>query len=114
MIPFQGWAKFRSALILFYSLAMLATVLPRFSAIPHTLILPYYLLVPGYAFALVLRQAEGVTQTFFFSLVWSVVIVTSVYSFLTLAPPGLNGVPLGGVIPAVTMVLTAYGYYHGR
>ena len=114
MIPFQGWAKFRSALILFYSLAMLATVLPRFSAIPHTLILPYYLLVPGYAFALVLRQAEGVTQTFFFSLVWSVVIVTSVYSFLTLAPPGLNGVPLGGVIRGVTLVLSAYGFLLGR
>ncbi|HEV2227183.1 MAG TPA: hypothetical protein VGR56_10320 [Nitrososphaerales archaeon] len=91
----------------------MATALPGFGRIPNTIVLPYYLIFPGYALTLVLRQTEGVIQTVFYTLVWSLAIVGSFYSLATVAPV-LAKIPLSGVIATLTLVLTVYAYYHGR
>jgi lipopolysaccharide export LptBFGC system permease protein LptF len=90
----------------------MASTLPGFDRI-HTLVLPYYIILPGYVISLVLRQGKGITQTVFFSLVWSVVILGSIFSLTTLAP-NLSAIPLSIVIPIITVALTAYAYYHKR
>jgi len=91
----------------------MSTALPGIDRIPHTVILPYFLLLPGYAFSLVLRQADGVVQTIFYSLVWSVAILGSIYSLTTFAP-NLGSVTFSGVVPIITIILTVYAYYHRR
>jgi len=94
-------------------MVIMVTTLPGFGRIPNTIILPYYVVFPGYAFSLVLRQTGGIIQTVFYSLVWSLSIIGSIYSLTTVAPI-LTKIPLGAVIPALTVVLTIYAYYHGR
>ena len=110
---FQGWQRLRDALILLYSFAIMATVIPGFSALPHTVIIPYFIFIPGYVFSLAFRQSEGITQTIFYSLVWSVAALAGVYSVLSLTPR-LSTVPLSGVIPTMTIILLAYAFYHRR
>ncbi|HEV2139125.1 MAG TPA: hypothetical protein VGR53_09815 [Nitrososphaerales archaeon] len=100
-------------MILLYSVAIMATALPGFGRIPNTIVLPYYVIFPGYAFSLVLRQSEGIIQTVFYSLVWSLAIVGSFYSLATVTPT-LAKIPLSGFISTLTLVLTIYAYYHGR
>jgi hypothetical protein len=99
--------------MLAYSVAVMATILPGFGRISNALILPYFVIIPGYAFSSVLRQTEGITQTLFYSLVWSVAILVSIFSLATIAP-ALSTIPLNGVIPVLTIILTVYSYYHGR
>jgi len=113
MTLLEGWTRFRNAAIFLYSMLIMATTLPGFDRIPHTIILPYFIILPGYALSMVLRQAEGIVQTFFYSLVWSVVILGSVYSLTTLSS-SLSAIPLSALIPVLTVILTAYSYYHGR
>ena len=112
-MSFRGWRNVRSALILLYSVVVMANVLPGFNGIPHSVIIPFYLLVPGYVISLVLREDRGIVQTVFFSLVWSVVLVASVQSLAARAPD-LYNVPIDGVIPPLTIILTGYAYYHER
>src|SRR2546427_825617 len=109
----RSWLNLRVAVILLYSGVVLVTTLPGPGRIPNNLLLPYYIFLPGYALTLVLRQADGIIQTLFFSLVWSVVVLGSVYSLTTLAP-NLSAIPLSGVIPSLTVILTVYGNYHER
>lgn len=108
-----SWTRVRNAVLLFYSLAIMATTLPGSSVIPHTLVLPYYLLLPGYAFSLLLGQTEGIIRTGFFSLVWSLAIVGSVYSVTTVVS-NFATVPISGVVPILTIIITGYVYYHRR
>lgn len=91
----------------------MATILPGFNRVPTTLILPYFAIFPGYAFSLVLRQTEGVFEMLFYSLVWSVAILVSIFSLATVAP-SLSTISLNAVIPVITMIFTVYSYYHGR
>ena len=88
------------------------TVLPGLDKIPHFIVLPYYIILPGYAFTLVLRNADGIIQTLFFSFVWSVVIVGTVFSLTTLGSS--SAIPLNALLPVLTVILTTYGHYHGR
>jgi hypothetical protein len=109
----RSWARLRSAVFLAYSAVVMATAVPGFSAIPHTIVVIYYLILPGYAFTLVLRQAQGIAQTAFFSLAWSVTIFGSMYSLTSLSPR-FSTVPINGIVPVLTVVLAIYGYYHNR
>jgi len=113
VIRLGGWTKFRNLVVLLYSVTVMATILPGFGRISNALILPYYIIIPGYAFSQILRQTEGNIQTLFYSLIWSVAILVSFFSLATVAP-SLSSVPLSGVIPILTIIFTVYSYYHGR
>ena len=113
MIRIQGWPKLRNTLILLYSLVVITTILPSVGKISNAVVLPYYVLIPGYAISMVLRQTEGIVQTLFFSVIWSVAILVSISSITTVAP-SLSSIPLSGIVPVLTIVLTVYSYYHGR
>jgi hypothetical protein len=113
LIRIEGWPKIRTFVMLAYSVAVMATILPGFGRVSNALILPYFVLIPGYAFSSVLRQTEGTVQTLFYSLVWSVAILVSIFSLATIAP-SLSTIPLSAVIPVMTMILAVYSYYHRK
>jgi hypothetical protein len=112
MLP-PGWPRLRSAVLFLYSIAVMTTILPGFNVIPHLAVMFYFLLFPGYAFSLILGQANGIIQTAFYSLVWSVAILGSIYSLGTVTP-ALSKIPVSGIIPVLTIISTAYAFYHEK
>jgi len=105
--------QLRLAGIVAYSLVVMATVLPEAVHIPNAIVIPYYLFVPGYSVAQLLLQRETVIERLFYSVVWSMVVFTSLFSIETVLP-GSSIVPLNGVIPILTILVFVYDHFHGR
>ena len=104
--------QLRNAAVVLYSVFIAATSIPEFGRISNALIIPYYLFIPGYFVTLVLRQGGTLLEKLFFSVAWSLAIVASVYSALSLSGgPALSESIL---VPLLTVLLMAYDYYRKK
>ena len=103
----------RLAVIVAYSLLVMATVLPETIHFSNAVVILYYLFVPGYSVALLLLQRGTVIDRIFYSVVWSVVIFASLSSMETVVP-GSTIIPLNVMIPILTIVVFVYDHFHGR
>ena len=97
-------------LIIAYSLTVMATILPGFGRIPGLIVFPYYLVVPGYCLTVLLKQDKQPLDLIFYSLVWSLAVVGSVFSVETLFQ-GSSALPLSATVPALTLALNVFDYY---
>jgi hypothetical protein len=86
----------------------MATILPGFDLISRIILIPYYLLIPGFCVTLLLRQAETIIDALFFSVAWSIAIVASVVSIEGL---GYSQLPINIVIPVLAVVILALVHY---
>jgi len=98
----------RNAGIVVYSLVVMATILPGFDLVSRIILIPYYLLIPGFCITLLLRQARTIVDGLFFSVAWSIAIVVSVVSIEGL---GYSQLPINIVIPIFTVVILALVHY---
>jgi len=105
--------QLRLAGIVCYSLVVIATVLPETVHISDAVVIPYYLLVPGYSVTLLLLPKGTVLDRIFYAVVWSLVIFASIYSIETVVP-GSAIISLSVIIPVLTMVVFVYDHLHGR
>lgn len=97
----------RDAFLLVYSAVVAATAIPGFEHISSIIAIPYYLLVPGYLVTVLLRNNSTVIEGFFYSIAWSLAILTTVYSFQTVST-GFQYLPVPIVVPALAVVLLGY------
>ncbi len=105
--------KLVEAGILLLSFAVMATVLPEFHEVPNTVVVLYYVVVPGYCISSVMRSTKTITEGFFFSVVWSIALLASVASFESITPNQAH-IPISLIVPAVTVVFLVYGQFHRR
>lgn len=103
----------RTAGIFFYSLLVISTVLPGVKSISNFLVVPYYLIVPGYCITLLFRQERTTVDYLLFSFAWSVTLLASIVTIRDIFPSS-QSVPINIVIPWLTVVFLAYDYLHGR
>ena len=75
------------------------------------MVVPYYLVVPGYCLTLLLKQDEHPIDLAFYSLLWSLAIVSSVFSLDTLLGT-LGPLALNPFVPTVTIAVSAFNHYH--
>ncbi|MDA4113032.1 MAG: hypothetical protein OK474_03200 [Thaumarchaeota archaeon] len=99
--------QLRNAIVLLYSFAVIATIIPGFTFVSNIVTLPYFLVVPGYFVTLLLRNTGSLLERLFYTIAWSVAIVLSAYSVETILP-GNQLLPIPLVIPILTIVLLAY------
>ncbi len=78
--------QLRNAVVVVYSIIVMATIIPGFATVSNLIILPYFILVPGYFAALLLRNTGTLLETLFYTLAWSIGILLSVYSLQTIIP----------------------------
>lgn len=97
--------------IVLYSLAVLASLAPSLQRIDNVLVVPYYLLVPGYVLSVLLYRSLRKIGRLFSAVVWGLVLVASVSSLEGIAF-GYEIVPLSAVIPVFTLVIFAYNHFH--
>lgn len=100
--------QLRDALVIAYSVLVVATVVPGFGHVSSAIAIPYYLSAPGYYAARLLRNTPTIIEGLFYSVGWSLAIVASVYSIATLGG-SFSYIPISILIPAITVVLLAYG-----
>lgn len=96
--------QLRDAFLLAYCAVVAATALPGFGYIPSVIPIPFYLFVPGYLVTVLLRNTSTVIEGFFYSLAWSLAIITAVYSVQTI-PTGFQFIPVAVIVPAIAVVL---------
>jgi hypothetical protein len=92
-----------------YSLIVMATIIPGFPSVSNLIVIPYYILVPGY-FVTTLVRNTGVLERLFYSIAWSVAILASVYSLKSIGI--IQHLPAELIIPSLTIVLLAYDSFH--
>jgi hypothetical protein len=103
--------QLRNAIVVVYSVIVIATIIPGFATVSNLIILPYFILVPGYFVTLILRNTGTLLETFFYTIAWSTAILLSVYSLETIIP-GSQSLPIKLVVPALTIFLLAYDHFH--
>ena len=99
------------AAIVLYSLVVIAGVAPSFQGLSTIGLVPYYLVVPGYALTSVLSESPGPLGRGFYSVVASLALVASVSSLQSITS-GSVSLPLGIVIPVLTLAFFAFGHFH--
>jgi hypothetical protein len=99
--------QLRNAIGLIYSVVVIATIIPGFPRITSLVVIPYFLIVPGYFVTRLIRN-EGITARLFYSVVWSITILAAVYSLTSIQ--FIVFLPLQLIIPAFTIVLMTYDY----
>jgi len=75
----------------------------------NTLVLPYYVFVPGYFVTQLLHKGSGVFEKMFYTIAWSLVVVASFYSLSTLFQGDLF--PINLLVPLLTLALLVYVHY---
>jgi uncharacterized membrane protein len=86
----------------------MVTILPGFGNVSGIILLPYYLLIPGFCVTLLIRQARNIVDGLFFSVAWSLAILASVDSIKGL---GYSALPINVVIPVLTVVILGLVHY---
>ena len=102
--------QLRNAVVIAYSLIVMATNFPGFDFVSKLIVIPYLLLVPGYFVASLLDKSGTLLDRVFYTLAWSVAVFGAVYSISTIVPSGFF--PIDLVIPVITILLLAYDYFH--
>ena len=103
--------QLRNAVVVVYSIIVMATIVPGFATVSNLLILPYFLFVPGYFVALILRNTNSLLETVFYTIAWSMAVLLSAYSLQTIIP-GSQNLPIKLVVPALTIFLLVYVHFH--
>lgn len=91
-----------------YSFVMLAISSPGASGTYGILTVPYYLFVPGYNLALLLREEEGFLMRILYSIFLGLTVMLSLAS-ITQIFPGLV-FPFGIIVPIITIVIGVFVY----
>ena len=109
LTPF--YEQIRNAVVVVYSLLVMVTVVPSLHNFPAVLLMPYYLLVPGYCATTLSRKNENFIEGLFFSICWSLVVIASVAAINSI---GLASLPLDVAIPLITIFILALVHYTTR
>ncbi len=102
-----------TVIALVYSLIVLSTVIPSFGkAVIYLLLIPYYLLVPGYCITLLFGENYDRLQRLLFSIFASISVLLSL-----LALKGLDSslnIPSAISLPVISIGIIVFGYYFHR
>jgi uncharacterized membrane protein len=97
--------------IVLYSLVVLASIAPSLRGVDNILLVPYFLLVPGYVLTALLYKSLRKIGRLFYTVIWGVVLVVSVSSLEGISA-GYQILPPSIVIPIFTLVIFTYNHFH--
>lgn len=98
---------------LVYSLVVVATIIPTFGkGFLLFVLIPYYLLVPGYCITLLFSENFDRLQRLLFSIFASISVLLCL-SALKQVDSALN-IPFAISLPAISIGIIVYGYYFHR
>jgi predicted membrane protein len=101
------------AIILLYSLAVMASAVPFFANISNLPVILYYLFVPGYCVTKLFGEDYPIVQRALFS---SLISITLVLFFFSLRQTVLLGIhlPYDLLVPVLALIILLFTYYHPR
>jgi len=102
------YEQLRNAGIVVYSIIVLATIIPNIPNVPGVILMPYYLLVPGYCVTTLMEKKQAFIERLFFSVCWSLAIIASVVAINSL---NLASLPLNAAVPVITVFILAIVHF---
>jgi hypothetical protein len=105
--------QIRTAIVLLYSLGIIATATPTFGDVPNIVVLVYYLFVPGYVVVLYFNEDYAILQKLLFSVLIGLAIVLVIFSLRQTTGDSFP-LPYDVIIPVVTIVLILFNYNRER
>lgn len=104
--------KIRTGVVVLYSIAIIASIIPAFVGdVSNSIRLVYYLLVPGYVLTLYLGEDYAFLERVLLSFALSLVVVMFIFSYNQISTTIL---PFALIIPVVSIVLIVMDYYRRR
>ena len=90
-----------------YSVGIIVLSTPAGTASFNTLIIPYYLFIPGYNLSILLREQYGFLVRTMYSVFLGLTLLLSLSAIRQ-----VNGLvlPFGIIVPVITMIIGAYTY----
>jgi hypothetical protein len=101
------------AVVLLYSLAVMASAVPFFADISNIPVILYYLFVPGYCVTKLFGEDYPIVQRLLFSSLISVTLVLSVFSLRQTVLVGIH-LPYDLLMPVLALIILLFTYYHPR
>ena len=101
------------AIVLLYSLAVMASAIPFFADISNVPVILYYLFVPGYCVTKLLGEDYAIVQRVLFSSLISITLVLSLFSLRQTVLVGIH-LPYDLLMPVLTLIILLFNYYHPR
>jgi hypothetical protein len=105
--------RLTTAVIILYSLFVVASIIPSLYFISSVPIAVYYLLVPGYCITRLMEEQYGILQRLLFSVAVGTTVILTLSAFRQTLPTVL-ALPFNVVIPVFALLLTLYSYYHPK
>ena len=102
--------RIRTGIVVLYSLAIIASSTPTFGAISNTIVIVYFLFVPGYVLTLYFNEDYAIVQRLFYGVILG---MTLVFVIFAVRDETLDAFPLpfDVIIPAGTVFLILLNYY---
>lgn len=100
------------AIPVLYSLAIIASSLPRFANISNTVVVVYYLFVPGYTVTVLFKEKYNLIFRLGYSILYGLAFVLCIFAFRQIFP----GVPLSFavIIPSITIAVSLFHFVSTR
>jgi len=105
------FGQVRDLVIVLYSFLVLASTAPSLRELSNLLLVPYYLLIPGYALSSLFSESKGIVARAFNSVIWSLAILAAIISLQSIVP-GSDDLPLSVIVPFLSLLFFAYGHFH--
>lgn len=102
--------KIQLAVIVLYSLGIIASILPYFADLPNEPVILYYLFFPGYTVVLLFAEKSTVLTKLMFSLFVGMALILSLSSIRQLVAGGVP-VPFNVIVPVLTILFAIVDYY---
>ena len=100
-----------TAVIILYSVFVLSSATPRFANVSNIPVILYFLLVPGFAMTLLIREEYTLLERIAFAILLSLGPVLTLLATREMFYPANFPLPYDVIIPIFTIVLTVYYYF---
>ena len=107
------FGSFQLAVVVLYSLAIMASVVPTFSDIPNAVVLVYYFFVPGFVITLFIAEKD----TIFHKLAYSALFGLTVVYFISSVRQSIQDsvpLPFNVIVPMFSIALASLYYYNNK
>ncbi len=102
-----------TGIALAYSLVVLLTIIPSFAkTVTFLLLIPYYLIVPGYCVTLLFNENYDKLQRLLFSIFASISLLLTLLALRRL--DSALSIPSAISLPVISIAIIVYGYYFHR
>ncbi|MDA4126854.1 MAG: hypothetical protein OK452_06605 [Thaumarchaeota archaeon] len=97
----------QNAAAIVYSVVVMATIIPGIASVSNLIVVPYFLVVPGYYADLLVHRSSTFIERTFYSVAWSSTLLAAMVAIKSL-DYSYQPVPIDVIIPSIAIIFLAF------